>query len=189
MQTLKNVSILIAALFVSFAAFGQDNNEASHNVTVNWTDLMIMDIENTDNNIDITLDVGYTDHEAGEAIKDGDILASDETTWLNWTVFAPTSSGTYHIQASIGSDISTGWSLQATPSLGSISQGTATAVNNPVSLATTNANIVTGISNLAWTGDGASQGCKIKYDVVVDDADGISASDETVNVTYTISDQ
>ena len=188
MQTLKNISILIAALFITSAAFAQsgDNDEASHNVDVNWTDLMIMDIENTGGDNDITLDVDYGDHEAGEGLEDGDILASDETTWLNWTVFAPTSSETYHIQASIGSAISTGWSLKATPSLDNVAQGAATAASG-ASLTTTDQDMVTGIANLAWTGDGASKGCKIKYEVVVDDADGISASDETVNVTYTIS--
>ena len=187
MRTLKNISILIAALFITSAAFAQtDNNEASHSVDVNWTDLMIMDIENTSGDNAINLDVDYGNHEAGEGLTDGDVLASDETTWLNWTVFAPTSNGTYHIQASVGSAISSGWSLKATPSIDNVSQGAATAASG-TALTTTDQDMVTGIANLAWSGNGASSGCKIKYEVVVDDADGITASDETVNVTYTIS--
>jgi hypothetical protein len=56
-------------------------------------------------------------------------------------------------------------------------------------LTPTDQTIVKDISNLSWSGDGSNKGCKIKYDVVVDDADAINASDETVNVTYTISAQ
>jgi hypothetical protein len=189
MQTLKNISILIAALFISTAVFAQDNDNATHSVDVKWSDLMIMDIENTSGDNAITMEVDYGQHEAGEGIGDNTVLASDESTYLNWTVFAPTSNGEkYEISAKVGSSITNNWSLRATPTVESVQTGSAVA-DGAKSLTPTDQIIVKDISNLSWTGDGSNKGCKIKYDVVVDDADAIKASDETINVTYTISAQ
>jgi hypothetical protein len=191
MQTLKNITILIAALFISTAVFAQnDDSDASHNVDVKWSDLMIMDIENaTSSDNTINLEVDYGQHEAGEGISDNTVLASDESTYLNWTVFAPTSNGKkYRISAKVGNSITNNWSLRATPTVESVQSGSAVA-DAAKDLTPTDQTIVKDISNLSWSGDGSNKGCKIKYDVVVDDADAINASDETINVTYTISAQ
>jgi hypothetical protein len=188
MHNLKNITILIAALFITSAAFAQDNNEASHQVEVNWSDLVIMDIENN-NGIDLTLETDYGNHEAGAAVGNGTVLASDDNTWLNWTVFAPKQNNqSYNIDVKANTDFNNGWELKVTPTVGTVEVGSANGVG-PANLSDQDQTIVNSIPNLSWTGNGDSKGCQIKYEVVVTDEENITATDQTVNVTYTISQQ
>jgi hypothetical protein len=171
-----------------------DGVSATHSVSVDWKALLLVDLESESGDTDMSMSTDYTygslNIDAGQGMGEGTVLDSDESTWVNWTVFAPEdNSQKFKIDVKTDYDFDNGWGLRVTPLInGTVSSGTATA-QSPFMLSNIDQAIVTDISYLGWSGNGINQGCNVKYEVVVTEPQTIISSDQSVAVMYTISSQ
>lgn len=193
---MKKLSIFIVNLVLVFglsnAVIAQDSDkeEASHQVNINITTLALIDIESSNSNTTISLEPSAPT-EAGTGYNFSN--TKDESLWLNYSSIVK-SGNSRKITASIDADggLPTGITLavQAKNAAGTGKGKLGTAINNPVTLSTKPASIITGIGS-SYTGDGPSNGHNLTYTLNLDNDqyETLLADTYTVNVTYTITDE
>lgn len=190
---MKTSKLFFAAflILVSTSVFAQDSETDSHQLTINIPDVALLDIESALSN-DITL-------EAAGPTEAGEKLNFDETNtdlWINYSSIV----GTDHtrkvtVQITDG-DVPAGLDLTvlagAYSGSGKGTTGTpaASAINLNNKLA---ADIISGIGS-CYTGDGASNGHQLTYQVKEStDASAYSNlnfdNSATLTITYTLTDE
>lgn len=167
--------ILLASLILTFcaSAFAQ-----TYSVSFTLPQVALMDIEQTTSiPLDLTKPI-----EAGSRITNP---ANNTTKWLNYTS-AVASGGSRTISASINQTIpGIDVKLQAASATGG--GGTLGTPSSQITLSTVPTTIISGIGG-AYTGNGIGSGHQLTFSLVPNTYTNLNTSNNTVTVTYTITD-
>ena len=190
---MKKLSLSIAAiLFFLGVSFGQDTNNDSHNIAFNINAFAILDIESAAGG-NTTIDLTPTaPTEAGLGIDYSGAQNSD--LWLNYSSIVSAGKTrsitaqmtTANLPGGVTLNVETGTATSSAKK-GNVGSGTSVQSFDPSGTAMT---VVSGIGSCI-TGDGANNGCNLKYTVSFDDSQYGSLEEGSYNatITYTISDQ
>lgn len=169
------IKILFSSISLTFytGSFAQ-----TYNVNFTLPQVALMDIEqNSSINLDLTKPT-----EAGNRLANP---ANNTTKWLNYTS-AVASGGSRSITASINQNIpGIDIKLQAAQATGGA--GTLGTPSSQITLSTVPTTIISGIGG-AYTGNGVGNGHQLTFSAVSNNYTNLSASNTSVTVTYTITD-
>ena len=184
MKTLAVIT-LTGLIFASANVFAQDNNNDSHNISINIPEVALLDLEGGSS---ITL-APTAPTEAGDALDFSN--ATDNSTWVNYSSIVP-SGTTRDVTAAITSGtVPSGLVLKVTAgSYSGSGKGTTGTSAGQVTLSSTAQNVISGIGS-SYTGDGQDNGHNLSYVLELTSADdyGQLVKDNTsITVTYTITD-
>ncbi len=181
-------NVLVLLFLIPFAMMGQDDNDDSHVVTINFSEVAIVDIEDSAIK-DITLDAtGGVPAEAGDPY---DFSVTNSTLWLNYTsILGNETSRLVTVRTTAGT-IPAGLDLrvQAAADAGNGGGSVGANVATPIVLNGTDQNIITGIGS-CYTSTGTNNGHNLTYSLAVNDWSLIDQSDSgaAITVLYTITD-
>lgn len=160
--------------------------QASVFTNLSLNEVALLDLESASGNLNLEFSYTAVNIEAGEAIIPAGGSSNSEL-WLNYTSAVPIGQS-----RTIGVNIDTALpaglvlTVEAANYTG-IGAGThGTTVGVPVSLSTTNQNIITGIGG-AFTGDGVDNGHNLNYTLSISDPSAIPTTGLSVEITYTLS--
>ena len=164
----------------------QDDNDDSHVVTINFSEVAIVDIEDSANK-DITLDAtGGVPAEAGDPY---DFSVTNSTLWLNYTsILGNEAARAVTVKITAGT-VPSGLDLrvQAAADAGNGAGTMGANVAGTIDLDGTDQNIITGIGS-CYTSSGTTNGHNLTYSLNVNDWSLIDFVDSgaAVTVLYTI---
>jgi len=186
---MKKVRVLFLAVAfgITSTAFGQDDNDADHNIVISIPEVALLDVEGG-----TSINLGGTaPTEAGDPITFG---STDNSLWINYSsIIGSTTEPSRAVSVAVSSGTLPGGldlKVQAGNDAGS-GDGTVGTPSAQLTLSSTGQSIITGIGS-CYTGDGANNGHQLTY--TLDLASGGNYADldfddaTTVTVTYTLSD-
>ena len=165
-------------------AAAQDTNSDNHTIGIAIPEVALLDLEaSAGKNITMNFTAPT---EAGLPITGAN---DNNTIWLNYSSIKSITDATRKVSVSIDAAVA-GVTIKVTAAAdagsGAGTKGTASA---QLTLTTTAQDIISGIGS-AYTGTGVNKGHQLTYNLTAEDANyaNLSASTNTVTVTYTISD-
>ncbi len=184
----KHIILLLWLSSICFL-FAQDANTSSHNLTIVFPEIALIDIESTEG-VDISFEIDNPDVEAGESFQ---IHEQNDDLWLNYTSLVSQSGASRSISVHTNSNLEVpglAISLIASAHSGA-GDGDLGIPTETVMPSQTPSYILTGIGT-AFTGDGTSNGHKLTYKLDYEgnmtDLESMSGEVATVIVIYTITD-
>jgi hypothetical protein len=192
---MKKLSVIIATVLFSFGVAnavvvptGDDDNTATHAVSINIPTVALVDVEGSDGEaISINLAPDVSALEAGEAVDFS--TANDNSLWLNYTSVVA-SDQTRSVTASISGTLPVGVSLKLQAGGISTGNGTRGSSAGQITLTETGQNVVTGIGS-AYTESGENKGHQLTYTLDMNNssyASLVADDNYNVTVTYTITE-
>jgi hypothetical protein len=192
---MKKLSVIIATVLFSFGVAnavvvptGDDDNTATHAVSINIPTVALVDVEGSDGEaISINLAPDVSALEAGEAVDFS--TANDNSLWLNYTSVVA-SDQTRSVTASISGTLPVGVSLKLQAGGISTGNGTRGSSAGQITLTETGQNVVTGIGS-AYTESGENKGHQLTYMLDMNNssyASLVADDNYSVTVTYTITE-
>jgi hypothetical protein len=192
---MKKLSVIIATVLFSFGvanavvvSTGDDDNTATHAVSINIPTVALVDVEGSDGEaISINLAPDVSALEAGEAVDFS--TANDNSLWLNYTSVVA-SDQTRSVTASISGTLPVGVSLKLQAGGISTGNGTRGSSAGQITLTETGQNVVTGIGS-AYTESGENKGHQLTYTLDMNNssyASLVADDNYNVTVTYTITE-
>ena len=183
MKKLLTIFAVLALLGLTTAAMAQESDTTTHDVILQVNEMAVLDVHD-DGAITMTLVEPAT---GGAAIAD----VTNATKWLNYTSVVPDGQ-TRDITAVVGAAAPAGTKLDIVviaidggTNAGTVGAGGNLVTGGVVAAAVT---IVTGIGSCE-TGTGADNGANVEFTFGVDDIDDVvSDDDQTVTVTYTLTE-
>jgi len=178
-------AIALAAFTTQIFAEGNENNSASHDVTISIPEVALLDLEGAST---ITL-APTAPEEAGEGLNFA--TATDNSVWVNYSSVVA-SGQNRSINAKIDGTVPEG--LQLKVSAGSYNgngAGTIGSSAGNVILSDKDQEIISGIGS-SYTGNGTSQGHNLTYQLDLTDTDNyqnLMEGDTEITVTYTLTDK
>lgn len=162
-----------------------DTDTDAHNVTINLSEVAILDIESA-GSTDITLGI-TAPTEAG--LPADASAATDSSLWLNYTSILGAQTSRSVTAAITSGSVPAGVTLSVTAAgYAGTGDGTTGTTTGAVSLTGTPSDVITGIGS-AYTGDGVSNGHNLTYTLTISDFSSLDADNAgSVEVTYTIVD-
>lgn len=185
---MKNLLSTFAALILFSTLLFAQENQKSHNVTIEVPEVAILGIAG---NEAVTLTVTKPDV-AGNALS---FSATNSNLWLNFTSVVASSSSTRKITSAITSgNLPSGVSLKV--AVGAYSGNGKGAkgipVTGPTAITSSGVDVVTGIKS-AYTGSGSNKGYPLTYSLSMNDTDAdyssLVSGNYSLTVTYTIVSQ
>ncbi len=187
----KELSHIILLLWLSSVCFlfAQDANTGSHNLTVLFPEIALLDIE-SENGSDITFSIDNPDLEAGSEFT---IHQQNDDLWLNYTSLVSQSGSTRSISvqsnsvmAIPGLQVSIEAQSHSGDGEGLFGVPSTSVIPSPIAT-----QIITGIG-CAFTGDGVSNGhqliYKLDYEGEMEDLNAMNGEVSTISIIYTITD-
>lgn len=190
LKKLLFASVIVLSANASFAQ--ADSKVASHNVTINISEVALLDLESSTGTA-ITL-AGTAPTEAGEAMSFAD--ATDSSIWMNYSsIVSGTSTRNVTVAITGTGTVPEGLNLTVLAAADAAAGAGTLGAANPsvIILSGTPQDIIEGIGS-AYTGDGSSAGHKLTYQLeyATDAAADYSKLDfnnsDTVTITYTLTD-
>jgi hypothetical protein len=187
---MKKLSLLctVFSFLGASTVFAQDTDEQSHNVSITFPEIALMDIEST-NNSNVSFQLNASGVEAGQEYV---IDEENQDLWINYTSVVADNSSDRSITvvaASVPSIEGLTLRVVAGPHIGSGGGelGTPTSVVTP---STNPVEIITNIGS-SYTGNGNSNGHNLTYYLDYSgDFENLNVSDagSTISLTYTITE-
>lgn len=154
----KTLGLGLALVLAANTTFAQDTHTDNHTIGLSMPAVALLDIEPAASK-NISMEFSASDLEAGNPIATS---VANSSLWLNVTSIVP-SGKTRKVTASVSDNVPTGTTLKVTAaSYTGTGEGTFGTPGAQISLATTAANIITGIGS-CYTGNGASNGYNLTY--------------------------
>lgn len=186
MQKLST-ALLVSFLTLTLSVNAQDTNHDSHTIGISIPEVAILDIEPAASK-NITMNF-TAPTEAGDPLTNP---ANNASLWLNYSSIKSAADPTRIISVKLTSLIA-GVDIKVTAGAAAASgDGTKGTPGSQLTLTTADQTIISGIGS-AYTGNGASNGHNLTYEVAFGAGGPASYSDlifssNTATVTYTISD-
>jgi hypothetical protein len=192
-MNLKKLFFAAVIVLSANATFAQDTNVATHTVAINIAEVALLDLEVASGTTAITL-AGTNPTEAGLPMTFG-AAATNESIWMNYSSILGNETSRSVTVAITAGDVPTGLKLTVLASAASVdgagTKGTPlVAAHTLTGIATS---LVSGIGS-TYTGDGASKGHKLTYqlgyatDAATDYADLDLDNSDVLTITYTLTD-
>ncbi|MDO6676790.1 hypothetical protein MK851_07950 [Tenacibaculum sp. 1B UA] len=184
---MKKYYLLLLCTFVVLATNAQDTNSSTHSITINFSEIAIVDLE-SGGSADITLDATAGVSEAGNPVNFGTV--TNNSLWLNYTSILGNEANRSITAAITNGTVPAGISLNVTAAADAGNgDGTMGTSSGSVELSGTPQNFITGIGS-AYTGNGISNGHNLTYVLGIADFSALDAdnSGALIEVTYTITD-
>lgn len=190
---MKNLLTFTFLFLFVVPLMGQTNN-SSHDITVDFDDLAVLNVVSTNTITDVILNASWDINVAGEEVSVGTYLDSNDMNRLHYSVFSPQGGNKkFNISVQSSGFDGTGWTIDLEMIQGDFpntpSEGTALQSLN-LRDAATSTDVVQDIHKIAWTGtDVSTDGWGLKYKLKVTDMNSFEGGSNTTNpiiVTYTI---
>lgn len=186
MQKLST-ALLVSFLTLTLSVNAQDTNQDSHTIGISIPEVAILDIEPAASK-NITMNF-TAPTEAGDPLTNP---ANNTSLWLNYSSIKSAADPTRTISVKLTSLIA-GVDIKVTAGAAAVSgDGTKGTPGAQLTLTTADQTIISGIGS-AYTGNGASSGHNLTYEVAFGTSgtalySDLAFSSNTATVTYTISD-
>ncbi|SRR6056297_75805 len=196
----RNFFLLVA----SVAFFGvcisavkaQGSNVASHDVNVNFQDVVLLDVVST-NQVDIVLQANFgSGLQAGDAINNGTVLASNSENRLHYTTLSSNPWKQYKISVNVSGMEGSGWDIELVIEPGEFehagAEGNIYTTLLSLRYAPAQANLLGGINSVCWTGTNKeTQGYQLNYELKITDINNFEPGnqDSPITLTYTLSEE
>lgn len=190
---MKNLLTFTFLLLFAIPLMGQTNN-SSHDITVDFDDLAVLNVVSTNPTTDVILNASWGINVAGEEVSVGTYLDSNSVNRLHYSVFSPEGGNKdFNISVQTTGFDGAGWTIDLELLEGNFpntpSKGTPIS-SVDLRAASSSVDVVDGIHKIAWTGtDISTDGWGLKYKLKVTDMNTFEGGSNTTNpiiVTYTI---
>lgn len=194
-----NISVIVVVILTAASILrlnAQGSSIASHEVFVEFQDVMLLDVVSVDN-VDIILQADFNNSlQAGEAITNGAVLASNSKNRLHYTTLSSNIWKQYKISVDVTGMEGNGWDIELAIEPGDFehsgAEGNIYTSLLSLRFAPTTANLLGGINSVCWTGTNKeTQGYQLNYELKITDINNFEAGnqDNPITVTYTLSEE
>ncbi len=190
------VESIVLTISCSLVLSAQGLNIASHEVYVDIQDVVFLDVVSTDQ-VDIVLQANFSSGlQAGEAITNGTVLASNSENRLHYTTLSSNPGKQYKISVDVNGIEGNGWDIELVLEPGEFehsgAQGNIYTSLLSLRFAPAQANLLGGINSVCWTGTNKeTQGYQLNYELKITDINNFvpGNQDSPVTITYTLSEE